>query len=365
MNRLSTLAESDPFFILSYQCVQTEQELYLKPWTDILHNALVLCNTNGIPNVPLPGLFSEQMDASLFATQYELCAQRIIQALSSDVEQKKVLLFIDDIQWMDPASLRLLANLLHWSKNETMMAVLTVRDDCAQNLRSWKSTLESKGLLAELAVPRFTKDETIEIIRQYASGLAYWVSEPDKGLYDAMNKGLRQATGDYLVFLNAGDTFHTADTLNQIVNGLQRRKSLPDVIYGETRIVDAKGKLLGMRRLKAPKRLTWKSFKMGMLVCHQSFYARREIAPLYDLSYRYSADYDWCLRCLKSARSVYNARAVLSDFLEAGLSTANRKASLRERYEIMYRYYGKFQTILLHGWFAIRFYWAKWVRGRV
>ena len=85
----------------------------------------------------------------------------------------------------------------------------------------------------------------------------------------------------------------------------------------------------------------------------------------YDLSYRYSADYDWCLRCLKSARSVYNARAVLSDFLEAGLSTTNRKASLHERYEIMCRYYGKFQTILLHGWFAIRFYWAKWVRGRV
>lgn len=210
-----------------------------------------------------------------------------------------------------------------------------------------------------------SKDRTVEIIRQYASGLAYWVSEPDKGLYDAMNKGLRQATGDYLVFLNAGDTFHTSDTLNQIVNGLQRRKSLPDVIYGETRIVDAEGKSLGMRRLKAPKRLTWKSFKMGMLVCHQSFYARREIASLYDLSYRYSADYDWCLRCLKSARSVYNARAVLSDFLEAGLSTTNRKASLRERYEIMCRYYGKFQTILLHGWFAIRFYWAKWVRGRV
>lgn len=190
MNRLSTLAESDPFFILSYQCVQTEQELYLKPWTDILHNALVLCNTNGIPNVPLPGLFSEQMDASLFATQYELCAQRIIQALSSDVEQKKVLLFIDDIQWMDPASLRLLANLLHWSKNETMMAVLTVRDDCAQNLRSWKSTLESKGLLAELAVPRFTKDETIEIIRQYHPAILGQPEQVEKIYHDTDGNAL-------------------------------------------------------------------------------------------------------------------------------------------------------------------------------
>ena len=208
-------------------------------------------------------------------------------------------------------------------------------------------------------------DGTVEIIRQYASGLAYWVSEPDKGLYDAMNKGLRQATGDYLIFLNAGDTFLSADTLSRVAERLRKRKTLPDVIYGETRIVDANGRPLGMRRLKAPKRLTWKSFKRGMLVCHQAFFARRAITPEYDLSYRFSADYDWCLRCLKASRSVLNSRLTLVDYLEEGLSTANRKASLRERYEIMCRYYGKTQTLLWHGWFAIRFYWAKWARGRV
>lgn len=208
-------------------------------------------------------------------------------------------------------------------------------------------------------------DKTVEIIRQYEAGIASWVSEPDKGLYDAMNKGLARATGDYVWFLNAGDTLHTSDTVQRIVDSMKKRVSLPDVIYGDTRIVDAEGRSLGSRRLRPPKRLTWKSFRMGMLVCHQSFVARRAIAPAYDAAYRLSADYDWCIRCLRQAKATHNTRLILSDFLEEGLSSVQRKASLKERYAIMCRYYGTLPTITLHGWFAIRFYFAKWFRGRV
>ena len=104
---------------------------------------------------------------------------------------------------------------------------------------------------------------------------------------------------------------------------------------------------------------------MGMLVCHQSFIVRREIAPLYDLNYRLSADYDWCIRCLKEAKYVCNTNQILSNFLEAGMSTQQRKASLKERYAIMCKYYGKFATTVLHGWFAVRFYTAKLFKGRV
>lgn len=210
-----------------------------------------------------------------------------------------------------------------------------------------------------------SKDKTVEIIKQYESGIASWISEPDKGLYDAMNKGLKRATGDYVWFLNAGDTLYTADTVQRIVESLKKKVSLPDVIYGETRIVDAEGRSLGMRRLKAPEKLTWKSFRMGMLVCHQSFIPKRTVAPLYDLQYRYSADFDWCIRCMKQARSFCNTHLILSDFLDGGTSTTQRKASLRERYAIMCKYYGTFVTVLLHGWFAIRFYTAKCLKGRV
>lgn len=208
-------------------------------------------------------------------------------------------------------------------------------------------------------------DGTVDIIKRYESGIAHWISEPDKGLYDAMNKGLQKATGDYVWFLNAGDTLYTSDIVQQVVIAISKRKRLPDVIYGETAIVDAAGKLLGMRRLNAPRKLTWKSFRKGMLVCHQSFISKREIAPLYNTNYRLVADFDWCIRCLKEARGVYNTHLILSNFLEEGMSSVQRKASLKERYEVMCKYYGTLPTILMHGWFAVRFYFAKWFKGRV
>jgi len=142
-------------------------------------------------------------------------------------------------------------------------------------------------------------------------------------------------------------------------------ENLPDIVYGETIIVDAQGNPLSMRRLKAPENLSWKSFGMGMLVCHQSFLVKRTIAPQYDLQYRFAADYDWCIRCLKKADAVFNTHLILSRFLEAGLSAANRKQALKERYRIMCKYYGKIPTQIRHIWFAFRFYTAKLTKKTV
>ena len=68
-------------------------------------------------------------------------------------------------------------------------------------------------------------DGTVDIIKRYESGLAYWVSEPDKGIYDAMNKGLQKATGDYVWFINAGDSLCSSDTVQSVVSRLQKRKT--------------------------------------------------------------------------------------------------------------------------------------------
>lgn len=113
-------------------------------------------------------------------------------------------------------------------------------------------------------------DRTLSIVDHYRTMIQHVVSEPDKGLYDAMNKGIRLATGDYICFLNAGDELHEDDTLQQMVHSLTESE-LPDVLYGETSIVDEEGHFLRMRRLSAPEHLTWKSFQNGMLVCHQAF----------------------------------------------------------------------------------------------
>lgn len=199
-----------------------------------------------------------------------------------------------------------------------------------------------------------SKDRTLSIVNKYRDKIQAVVSEPDKGLYDAMNKGLKMAKGEYVCFLNAGDTFHEDDTLQLIVHQLNKSNVLPDVIYGETALVDAQRHFVRMRRLQTPDTLNWKSFRQGMLVCHQAFIAKRALAETYDLNYRFSADFDWCIRVMKKASFLHNTRLTLIDYLDEGMTTKNRKASLKERFRIMAKHYGYISTVLHHIWFVLR-----------
>ena len=198
-----------------------------------------------------------------------------------------------------------------------------------------------------------SKDRTMDIVNRYRDRIAVVVSEPDKGLYDAMNKGIRLATGDYLCFLNAGDSFHEDDTLQQMVHSIHTLQ-LPDVLYGETELVDHEGHFLRMRRLQAHEHLTWKSFRQGMLVCHQAFFPRRNLVMPYDLRYRFSADFDWCIKIMKKSKVLHNTHLTLIDYLAEGMTTRNHQASLKERFRIMARHYGWASTVAHHAWFALR-----------
>ena len=185
-------------------------------------------------------------------------------------------------------------------------------------------------------------------------------SEPDGGIYDAMNKGLRSATGDYICFLNAGDTLPTADTVSRIVDAVTALPALPAVLYGNTDIVDSEGRFLHHRRLQPPKQLSWKSFRQGMLVCHQAFYARTDfaIATPYDLQYRFSADVDWCIRVMKAAAKedvpLLNLHMTVANYLQEGATTRNHRASLMERFQVMRHHYGLITTLAMHCWFVFR-----------
>ena len=189
-------------------------------------------------------------------------------------------------------------------------------------------------------------------------------SEPDNGIYDAMNKGLTQASGDYIVYMNAGDCFPQPDTLEQIAHRCSLTATpsaeLPGVLYGNTDIVDGEGHYLHPRRLQPPDRLTWRSFRQGMLVCHQAFYARTDIAKnlQYDTRYKYSADVDWCIRVMRETErmglALYNINMVVANYTEEGATTRHHRESLRERYRVMASHYGQVSTFLMHLWFVLR-----------
>ena len=242
------------------------------------------------------------------------------------------------------------------------ISIITVTYNAASVLKRTLDSVKAQSWqqIEHLIIDGASKDETISMAETYKAQCPYEVvilSEPDKGLYDAMNKGLRLATGDYLVFLNAGDTLHAADTLETIVRSAQ---PLPGVLYGDTAITDEQGNFLHLRRLRPPKKLSWKSFRQGMLVCHQAFYALTDIAKNlpYDPRYRYSADVDWCIRVMKEAQKrqlpLVNTQAILADYQEEGQTTIHHRDSLKERFDVMRRHYGLFSTVMMHLWFAVK-----------
>jgi len=257
-----------------------------------------------------------------------------------------------------------------------LISIITITFQAEAYLRRTMESILSQDYpnIEYIVVDGKSTDNTVLIIKEFEDSFLKkghsfrWTSEPDKGIYDAMNKALEMATGDYLWFMNAGDQVSSEECLSRLIMDIptesgSNQDMMPDFIYGETYIVNDQSEFMGERRLKAPEILTWKSFQMGMLVCHQSMLVKRSIAPHFDLQYRYSADFDWTIRCLRKAKSVHNTHLVLSHFLDGGVSKKKMRASLLERFRIMAANYGWLSTILRHLWFIFRAAWFKMIHG--
>lgn len=199
-----------------------------------------------------------------------------------------------------------------------------------------------------------SSDGTLELTKKYHHQIAIILSGKDKGIYDAMNKGLSSATGDFVLFLNAGDELYSNDTLTSVF-----ALGDADVYYGNTAVVNMNGDVLGDRRLSPPQQLNWKSLKYGMCVSHQSFIAKRTLCEAYNLNYSVSADIDWVINVLKKSTKITNTQKYISKFLEGGTSNKRRKVALGERFSIMVNHYGFFQTLLNHLYILIRFPFHK------
>ncbi|RYC71951.1 glycosyltransferase family 2 protein [Spirosoma sordidisoli] len=198
-------------------------------------------------------------------------------------------------------------------------------------------------------------DRTLDIIRQYEAHVTSWISEPDRGLYDAMNKGLHRAQGKYVWFMNAGDELHDPDTLPRLLSLMQTNPA--DVYYSDALFVedtaDRRSSIpVGLRSVITPHTLpvplTWRDMALGMKVCHQAFVACRSIAPDYILG-NLSADLDWEIRCLKAARRIEFVPFVLCRYLVGGLSVQQHRRSLIDRFRVLVTHFGWGSTLFNHG----------------
>jgi glycosyltransferase involved in cell wall biosynthesis len=208
-----------------------------------------------------------------------------------------------------------------------------------------------------IIVDGLSNDGTLQVIDKYKSQITKFISEKDEGIYDAMNKGLALATGDYVIFMNSGDEFYDNETVAAVFAAAEDA----DIYYGETEMIADEGSSLGQRRHKAPAKFTWRGFKYGMSISHQAIYIRRSLVEPYDRRYQLSSDIDWIIRAAKKAKKIVNVNRYVAKYLVGGMSKKRHRQSLMERFEIMRRNYGLIPTVLNH--FVIAFnlgwYWLK------
>ena len=214
----------------------------------------------------------------------------------------------------------------------------TMRSVLAQTCKEYEYIIVDGG----------SKDGTVDIIKRLEpefEGRLSWKSEPDKGLYDAMNKGIARAKGDFLWFVNAGDEIYAPDTLAHIVAAATDDT---DIIYGKACIVNAEGEKVSEHRKHTPANLQRKHLLNGLVVSHQAILVRRSVAKPYDLQYRIAADYNWVIEAVTASRKNTYLDEYLCKFLTEGLSHQKYKQAWKDRFVIMRKHFGLCATLWAH-----------------
>lgn len=242
--------------------------------------------------------------------------------------------------------------------NEPIVSIITINYNNLKGLTKTVESVKKQTTLQHIeyiVVDGGSKDGSVDYIEHNKSLFSTTISEKDKGIYDAMNKGLAIAKGEYVWFMNSGDCIHNANVVEQV---LEVAKSNPDVIYGDTMFVDENGVEKGLMSKVTHKRLPSSlgpdSFKYGMNVCHQSFIARRAHTQPYNLVFKHVADIDWIIHTLKKTKTSVCIPIVIADFELGGHSVQNQKEGLRERFRVLMNHYGLTQTLFSHAAIALK-----------
>lgn len=220
-----------------------------------------------------------------------------------------------------------------------MFSIITVCYNAQNEIeKTIKSVLEQRDCKYEyIFVDGGSTDNTLKIIKTYKSKFeekgmkVIVISEKDNGIYDAMNKGANRAQGEWINYLNAGDVYFNEEVLKNISCALEGQEA--DIVVGEVVYVEG---YLG-RRYKNEK---LENLKKHMIFCHQAIFARRNLLTdrPFDLTYHYSADYDWILWAYLNNHQITTIDVIVAFYDSTGISNRNREKTIQEAAQIR-RYY--------------------------
>jgi glycosyltransferase involved in cell wall biosynthesis len=179
-------------------------------------------------------------------------------------------------------------------------------------------------------------DGTVGLIKQSEPYISYWISEKDKGIYDAMNKGIQAAKGQWITFMNSDDCYFSSQSLFDIFN---RSLETYDFIYTDMFLCDDHGKKI--RSIPAEPLSKW-SITKGMIACHQGMFIRRQLCPLYSDYYKGQGDLNWVTDILHniSKNRLLHIPIHSVYFKAGGFSDQSIALQLREHLHLIYKRYG-------------------------
>jgi glycosyltransferase len=205
------------------------------------------------------------------------------------------------------------------------ISIITI---CYNNERDIRSTVESVinqsyCNIEYIIVDGLSQDKTLDIVSEYRNGIAKIISEPDKGLYDAINKGIQNATGDVVGLIHAGDRLYNKYIIEKIAHSFTKNNDI-DIIYGHSKIVNIKGQTVRVN--KSPE-YNSKYLKWGWAPSHLSIYTKRilfEKYGYYNLDLHPISDYEWIIRYFYVYKlNIRLLNEFIVKFSLGGVSTSN------------------------------------------
>jgi glycosyltransferase involved in cell wall biosynthesis len=233
-------------------------------------------------------------------------------------------------------------------KNQPLVVVITVSLNHAVGLEETINSVlaQTYPYIEYIVIDGGSTDNSLEIINKYSKKITKWISEPDGGIYDAMNKGVAMGTGEWVIFMNAGDCFVNNEVVQDIFT--PSRKEV-DLIYGNHKVLYEDG----FERLQRAGNVCdlWK----GMIFSHQAVFCRIDLVRRHSFSLTdpIGADFEMLFDAYKSGARFFKSNVVVAKIRNQGLSDKHRIRSLISHWRVVRRYKEDFQIIFFYTFFII------------
>jgi glycosyltransferase involved in cell wall biosynthesis len=223
---------------------------------------------------------------------------------------------------------------------QPLVTIITVTYNSGPGLRRAIESVigQSYPSIEYIIIDGGSTDGTVECIKEYSEQISYWVSEPDKGIYNAMNKGIDRANGELVYFLNSDDYFFNNQVIGDVVEIYLKEQRTVDVIYGD---VMKYGKQLGIIG-KMGRCIELKDVQKGRVICHQGIFMKRDLLVEHKFNEKYKivADYELQVKLLLQRRRFLYVDMLIAYYSIDGFSSQleSKRATIIEKMDVIKRH---------------------------